>query len=94
VLVAGTLQGTLDLGGNPLTSVGGNDIFLAKLDSGGNHVWSLRLGDASSQQLNAVAYSGTTAAFAGSLAGAPDFGGTVLTSAGGDDAFAATVQTP
>ena len=94
VLVAGTLQGTIDLGGNPLTSVGGNDVVLAKLDSGGNRLWSLRLGDAAGQQLNAVALSGTTAAFAGSLAGAPDFGGTVLTSAGGDDAFAATAQTP
>ncbi|MEP7123964.1 MAG: hypothetical protein ABJE95_23760 [Byssovorax sp.] len=94
VLVAGTLQGTIDLGGNPLTSVGGNDIFLAKLDSAGNHVWSLRLGDAASQQLNGVALNGTTAAFAGNFTGAPDFGGTVLTSVGGDDAFAATALTP
>jgi hypothetical protein len=95
VLVAGTLQGTIDLGGGPLTSVGGNDIFLAKLDSAGNHVWSLRLGDAASQQLNAVALGGaTTAAFCGSFGGAPDFGGTVLTSAGGDDAFIAQAKTP
>jgi hypothetical protein len=94
VLVAGTLQGTIDLSGNSLTSVGGNDLFLAKLDSAGNHVWSLRVGDPAAQQLNAVALSGTTAAFVGSLAGAPDFGGTVLTSVGGDDAFAASAQTP
>jgi hypothetical protein len=94
VLVAGTLQGSIDIGSS-LTSVGGNDVFLAKLDSAGNHVWSLRLGDGASQQLNALASSGpTTAAFAGSFAGAPDFGGTVLTSAGGDDAYAAVAKTP
>ena len=95
VLVAGTLQGTIDLGGGQLTSVGGDDIFLAKLDSSGNHIWSLRLGDAAGQQLNAVALGGaTTAAIAGSFAGSPDFGGTVLTSSGASDAFAATLQTP
>ena len=96
VLVAGTVQGSIDLGGGgQLTSVGGNDIFLAKLDSAGYHVWSLRLGDPAAQQLNAVAVGGaTTAAIAGSFAGAPDFGGTVLTSAGTHDAFAATLQTP
>ena len=58
-------------------------------------MWSLRLGDPAAQQLNAVAVSGaTTATIVGSFAGAPDFGGTVLTSAGTSDAFAATLQTP
>jgi hypothetical protein len=95
VFVAGSFHGTVDGGGGPLVSAGGSDIFLVKLDATGKHLWSKRLGDGAAQQLNAVASSGaTTAAFAGSLAGAPDFGGTVLTSAGGDDAFAATVKTP
>ena len=94
VLVAGTLQSSIELGGS-LTSVGGDDVFLAKLDSAGNNLWGLRLGDGASQQLHALAASGpTTAAFAGSFAGAPDFGGTVLTSAGSLDAFAAVAKTP
>jgi hypothetical protein len=94
-LLAGTLQGTIDLGGGPLTSAGGDDVFVAKLDSAGSHLLSLRLGDASAQQVNAVALSGgTTAAMVGALAGAPDFGGNVLTSAGGDDAFVTLLQTP
>ena len=95
VLVGGTLQGTIDLGGGPLTSVGGDDVFVAKLDSSGNHVWSVRLGDAAGQQLNALALGGSkTAAIAGAFSGSPDFGGTVLKSAGATDAFAALLQTP
>jgi hypothetical protein len=95
VLVGGTLQGTIDFGGGQLTSVGGDDAFLAKLDGSGNHIWSLRLGDAAGQQLNAVALGGAkNAAVAGSFSGSPDFGGTVLKSAGATDAFAALLQTP
>ena len=95
VLLAGTLQGTIDLGGGSLTSAGENDIFLAKLDGAGNHLWSHRLGDAKSQQVHAIAASGaTTAAIAGSFAGSPLFSESPLVSAGGEDAFAAVVKTP
>jgi len=95
VLLAGTLQGSIDLGGGSLVSGGGNDVFLAKLDGAGNHLWSRRLGDAAGQQVHAVALTGaTTAAIVGSFAGTTPFGATMLTSAGGEDAFAAVVQTP
>jgi hypothetical protein len=94
VLLAGTLQGTIDLGG-ALTSAGANDAFLAKLDGAGNPLWSLRLGDAAAQQVHAVAISSATKiAVVGGFAGAPVFGATTLMSAGGEDAFAAVVQTP
>src|SRR5579883_2710536 len=49
LFVAGTLYGTADFGGGPLTSAGGADVFLVKLDASGRHVWSTRFGDASDQ---------------------------------------------
>lgn len=44
VIVAGCFQGTVNFGGSDLTSLGDYDIFLAKYDSSGNHVWSKRYG--------------------------------------------------
>jgi hypothetical protein len=41
VLVTGMLLGPIDLGGGPLT---GNDVFVAKLDPTGQHLWSRSLG--------------------------------------------------
>jgi len=49
VLVAGTFQGTVDLGAGPLTSAGGYDAFVLKLDSAGKTLWALRAGDAEPQ---------------------------------------------
>jgi hypothetical protein len=48
-LVAGVFEGEVDLGGGPLSSAGDNDIFVAKLDSAGKHIWSKRYGDANKQ---------------------------------------------
>jgi hypothetical protein len=48
VFVAGDFNGTIDLGGGPLTSTGSSDILLAKLSATGAHVWSQRFGDLSS----------------------------------------------
>ncbi len=45
VALAGTLQGSIDLGLGLLTSVGGDDVFLAKLDAAGNPLWNRRIGD-------------------------------------------------
>ena len=95
VVLAGTLQGSIDLGLGLLTSVGGDDVFLGKLDAAGNPLWNRRIGDGAAQQVHALALLGATqAAIGGSFAGAPAFGETVLTSVGGDDAFAAAIQTP
>lgn len=45
VYVAGGFQDTIDLGGGPLVSQGLMDIFLAKFDATGRHLWSKRYGD-------------------------------------------------
>jgi predicted Ser/Thr protein kinase len=54
VIVAGTLQGTVDFGGGPLTSRGERDIVLFELDARGNHVWSRSFGGTEIDTANVV----------------------------------------
>ena len=42
--IAGQFQGTINLGGSNLVSLGFDDIFLARFDAAGDHVWSQRFG--------------------------------------------------
>jgi hypothetical protein len=49
VLLTGEFSGTADFGGGSLTSAGANDVFVAKLASNGNHLWSRRFGDSADQ---------------------------------------------
>lgn len=87
-IVAGTFSGTLDLGGGVLSSAGGKDVFVSKLDSNGDHVWSARFGDASDQTVSAF---GVNAAGNIVMGGNPgfsvDFGGGALLGSGGADIF-------
>ena len=80
----------MDFGGGPLTSAGGIDIFLAKFDPAGNHLWSKRFGDGFSQIGYSVTVDGAdNVLFTGAFSGSVDFGGGPLTSAGGIDIFLA-----
>jgi hypothetical protein len=88
VAIAGQFFGTVDFGGGTLTSAGGDDIFVAKFDVGGNHLWSKRFGDANSQLAYGVAAGGSgNIALTGTFWSTVDFGGGTLTSAGNDDIF-------
>jgi hypothetical protein len=90
VFVAGGMQGTVNFGGGALASMGGDDIFLVKLDASGAHVWSDRFGDAGDQRALAVAAdSAGSVAITGTLASTADFGKGPLTSTGGTDVFVA-----
>jgi hypothetical protein len=90
VLMAGYFAGSVNFGGGVLASLGGKDIFVTKLDSGGNHTWSKRFGDGSDQTASAVAVGPDgSGVVVGSFAGSADFGGGALTSAGGTDIFVA-----
>ncbi len=91
--VGGYFSGTLDLGGGVLTSAGGTDAFLGKLDASGKHLWSKRYGDGSNQSITAVGIDGAGNIYiAGAVAGTIDFGGGTLTSVGGFDMFAAKLD--
>lgn len=93
VLVTGLFGGTVDFGGVPLTSAGGSDIFLAKLDKSGGHLWSKRFGDAGQQDGSSVAVDSVGNVFlTGEFFSTVDFGGGPLTSAGGYDVFVAKLD--
>lgn len=95
VVVTGNMEGTMDFGGGNLTSAGGLDIFLAKLDAGGTHQWSQRFGDtASIEQGYAVAIDASdNVILGGNVSGSVDFGGGTLVSTGGVDVFVAKFTT-
>ncbi|APR75624.1 Hypothetical protein A7982_00970 [Minicystis rosea] len=44
IAVAGPFEDPLSFGGPTLTSLGGDDIFVVKLDADGNHLWSRQFG--------------------------------------------------
>ncbi len=81
VILTGLFRGTVDFGGGALTSAGGSDIFVAKYDEAGNHVWSYRFGDFTDDGGHAVAVdSQGNVILIGSFYYTVDFGGGVLTS--------------
>ncbi len=89
--VTGSFGGTIAFGGDLLTSAGGNDMFVAVLDKDGAHVWSKRFGDVAAQVGKAIAFGPTgEVVVAGDNAGALDFGGGALTSAGATDVVVAS----
>ncbi|WP_437736313.1 hypothetical protein [Sorangium sp. So ce1335] len=97
VVVTGDFDEAIDLGGGPLSSAGGKDIFVAQLDASGGHVWSRRFGDARDsahdQQVEAITVDGGgTSIITGSFADTVMFGDEVLASAGSTDVFAARLD--
>jgi hypothetical protein len=88
VILSGYFLGTMNFGAPtaPMTTAGGADCYIAKLDPTGAPLWSLHAGAINNQSFVAVAVDpfgniGTV----GVLNGASSFGGPVLTSAGGND---------
>jgi hypothetical protein len=98
MVVVGYFSGTLDFTGgiSPLTSAGGRDVFVAKLDKTGRHIWSKRFGDAAVDQYGlAVAFDNAgNVVITGRYYGGISFdnGMTTLMSAGNDDIFVAKLS--
>lgn len=91
IYLAGIFGGTITVGGGTLTSAGSTDIFLARYDSGGNHVWSKAYGGNNSDVVASIAVNQAgMLAVAGNFYFSTSLGGSVLFAAGQDDAFAAT----
>jgi hypothetical protein len=88
IYIAGAFQGSMDLGGGTLTSAGGDDVYIAKLDATGKHIWSKRYGGPGSEEALFLGVDELGNVYAsGTLSGSVNFGGGVLTSVGGDDIF-------
>jgi hypothetical protein len=94
VVVAGSYRSSIDLGSGPLTSAGSRDIYVVKLDPGGNHLWSKSFGDTSSQELKSVAVDPVTAeiVIAGRFGGVLDFGNGPLQNSDETDLFVAKLD--
>jgi hypothetical protein len=92
-VIIGTFDNKINFGGNTLTSAGMNDIFVAKFDSAGNHVFSKSYGDAADQTVSALAVDDNgNIVIAGSFQGTVDFGGNPMTSTGTSDLFLARLN--
>jgi hypothetical protein len=75
IALTGTLYGTIDFGGGPLTDMG-HDVFVAKLGPSGEHLWSKRFGDSQLQDGYGVTFdSQGNVIITGRYAGSVDFGG-------------------
>jgi len=89
-VITGNFSYSVDFGGGALTSLYGADIFVAKFDAAGSHVWSQAFGEVGSQIVHGVAVDDEgNVMVTGEFAGSVDFGGGVLTSAGTQDIFVA-----
>jgi hypothetical protein len=81
VVVTGHFNGTVDFGGGNLISAGGYDIFLAKYDAAGVHVWSKRFGSGNHDIGYSVADGSGNVFVTGYFSGTVNFGGGSLVSA-------------
>lgn len=86
VYAAGSFEGLADYGGALLTSDGGADVFVASLTAAGANRWSRRFGGRGDDRAEGLA-ARDDLALTGSFEGLADFGGALLTSAGGRDGF-------
>jgi hypothetical protein len=93
VIVTGRFGGAVDFGGGTLTSVGSYDMFLAKFNAAGSHVWSQRFGNDSElpvwNQWSIAVDSSDNVIMTGAFQGNMGFGGAALASAGVHDIFVA-----
>lgn len=91
IFAVGSFRGTADFGSDSHTSTGSTDIFVVKLDPGGNAIWSKAFGSTGGDAGRGVAVDALgNATVVGYFSGSVDFGGGVLTSTGSLDAFVAS----
>lgn len=91
--VTGYFSGSVNFGGTTLTSSGGNDVFVAKLDSSGNWLWAKKAGGPSIDEgFGISADSFGNCYLTGRFFGTASFGGTSITSSGSPDIYVAKLN--
>ncbi|UCH84853.1 MAG: T9SS type A sorting domain-containing protein [Candidatus Latescibacterota bacterium] len=86
IVIAGYFYNTIDFGGGLRTSAGGADIFVAKFDPWGQHLWSHRFGGTNNQHSYAVTTDPDgNVIVAGYFEDTVNFGSGLMTSAGSTD---------
>jgi len=75
ILLSGTFQGDIDIGGKTLTSAGETDLFVAKISAAGSTIWARAFGDARTEADASLALGPQGQVFvSGFYQGAPDLG--------------------
>jgi len=92
LVITGYFNGTLDFGGGPLISKSNNDIFVAKFNGKGHHIWSHNYGGKKTNFAHSYAVSidsNEDVIVTGDFSGTLDLGGGLLTSTAKRDLFVA-----
>ncbi len=93
VLVTGGFAGTVNLGLGALTSVSGEDAFVARLAPGGGTLWNRSYGTYGSQRPRAIAADGAgQVIFGGEFSGELVIGGDTIPSLAGKSTFVAKLD--
>jgi len=92
--VTGSFEGTASFGDITLTSSGGMDIFVCKLDNAGNFLWAKNSGDYEDSGFGIAVDNDGNQHVTGYFSGTASFGTTTLTSSGGYDIFIAILMMP
>jgi hypothetical protein len=92
--VTGSFGGTSTFGTNTLTSTGGNDLFVAKLDGGGNWLWAIQASSSTMavEGTGIVLGQDSNLYVTGYFGGTASFDGISLPSEGQTDAFVAKLD--
>jgi len=91
--LTGYFSGLCQFGSINLTSSGGEDVYVAGLDTDGNWLWAKKAGGSSSDTSWKIALDGTANVWlTGTFSGTAAFGGNSLSSAGTSDIFAAKLD--
>jgi len=94
VLVTGEFSDSVDFGGGPLVSVGVADLFVAKYNAAGAHLWSKRFGTPANDLGRGIAADTLGNVYlTGYVSGAVDFGGGLLSGGTMQDVFAVKFDT-
>jgi hypothetical protein len=93
ILLTGDFSGSITFGNTTLTSSGGRDAFVAKLDTSGTPLWAMKVGGTGNDTAYAVAVSPSGQILVGgSFSVTATFGTFSRISAGGTDGFAMGVS--
>ncbi len=92
LVITGYFNGTLDFGGGPLISKSNNDVFIAKFNGDGDHIWSHNYGGKKTNFAHSYAVSidsNEDVIVTGDFSGTLDLGGGLLASTAKRDLFVA-----
>ena len=90
LVVIGSFSGTVDFGGGPITSAGGDDVVMVRFDANGAHQWTRQFGDDQVQTGVDIAIDANhRIVVLGEFQGSIDLGDGARASAGGRDIFLA-----